>query len=305
LKKTLFHFFLLFLYISVNAQDPLTIDSVRTNKKIMSMTAHDYFFLLGDDFKKQATAPLKMKKKQFLHFGEFALITSGLLLSDAYIDKHANSIRDVNPFVKKTSPVITQLGGSYGIYTIGLVELYGLVFNDKKARVTALLASQSFITSSVWTWVGKLTAGRERPSAAYGNSRKPSGEWHGLFQSFQYIKENETIPGSSYDAFPSGHTATVFSIATVYAKMYNGNLSVPIVAYSIASLVGLSRLTEQTHWMSDVFVGAALGYLCGSQVVSNYRNSILYTTKKRKKKNIAISMDYYHHNFSAGINYKL
>jgi membrane-associated phospholipid phosphatase len=51
---------------------------------------------------------------------------------------------------------------------------------------------------------------------------------------------------------------------------YRDKPAVPVISYSAATLVGISRLTEQKHWASDVFAGALIGYLCGRQVVSHY-----------------------------------
>lgn len=305
MKKIFFYFLLLILHYTIHAQNSTSFDSIAKNKKISPLSVRDYCFLLGDDFQKQFTAPFRINEKQSIHFGEFTLITAGLILEDAKIDKRANKIVSTNSAVKKSSPVITQFGSNYGIYSAGVFELYGVVFNDKKAQVTGLLISQALITSGIWTRVGKLITGRERPSASYTNSHEPGGEWHGFFQCMEYIKKYKTLPGASYDAFPSGHTSTAFSIATVFAKMYDDKLAVPIIAYSAASLVGLSRLTEHAHWMSDVFVGAALGYLCGNQVVNNYRNYITNSAIKKRKRNISLSMDYYNKSFLTGINYKL
>jgi membrane-associated phospholipid phosphatase len=39
------------------------------------------------------------------------------------------------------------------------------------------------------------------------------------------------------------------------------------VAYGAATLVGFSRLTQQAHFPSDVFAGAALGYFISRDVV--------------------------------------
>ena len=71
-------------------------------------------------------------------------------------------------------------------------------------------------------------------------------------------------------AFPSGHTTAAFAAATVFAQEYRDRLWVSILSYSAASLIGLSRITENAHWASDVFAGAALGYVTGLQVVRNY-----------------------------------
>ena len=43
----------------------------------------------------------------------------------------------------------------------------------------------------------------------------------------------------------------------------------PITCYGLATAVGLSRLIEDDHWLSDVFVGAVVGYAIGKMVVRN------------------------------------
>jgi membrane-associated phospholipid phosphatase len=48
---------------------------------------------------------------------------------------------------------------------------------------------------------------------------------------------------------------------------------VPVLSYSAATLVGITRLTEHEHWASDVFVGGLIGYLCGKQVVSRFNET--------------------------------
>jgi hypothetical protein len=39
--------------------------------------------------------------------------------------------------------------------------------------------------------------------------------------------------------------------------------------YSLASLTAISRITESTHWLSDCFVGAIIGYY-GTKVVEKW-----------------------------------
>ena len=84
-----------------------------------------------------------------------------------------------------------------------------------------------------------------------------------------------------YDVYPSGHTAYAFSIATVFATQYSDIKAVPIISYSLATLVGISRLTEHQHWSSDVFVGALSGYLCGKKVVANFNKTHQSTLTSR------------------------
>jgi membrane-associated phospholipid phosphatase len=59
----------------------------------------------------------------------------------------------------------------------------------------------------------------------------------------------------------------------VFATQYSDHKAVPVLFYSAATLVGISRLTEHEYWGSDVFVGALLGYLSGKQVVKHYNKT--------------------------------
>jgi membrane-associated PAP2 superfamily phosphatase len=115
----------------------------------------------------------------------------------------------------------------------------------------------------------KLLTGRERPEAAYTLSKSEGGKWYGPYAQFDQDLALKK-PGSSFDSFPSGHTAMAFSIATVFASQYKNKKAIPVLCYSAATLVGISRLTEHKHWASDVFVGGLIGYLCGKQVVDHF-----------------------------------
>jgi membrane-associated phospholipid phosphatase len=61
-------------------------------------------------------------------------------------------------------------------------------------------------------------------------------------------------------SFPSGHAAGVFSVATVVATRYRNHRWVPWVTYAFATAISFSRVTTLSHFPSDVFLGAALGY---------------------------------------------
>ena len=62
-------------------------------------------------------------------------------------------------------------------------------------------------------------------------------------------------------SFPSGHTMAAFSLATVWAKERPRDRE---LAYALAALVGLSRMSLKQHWPSDVFFGAAIVSAAGN-----------------------------------------
>lgn len=69
--------------------------------------------------------------------------------------------------------------------------------------------------------------------------------------------------GSSDNAFPSGHTTQAFAAATFLSEEYKEQYPwMPYLAYSIASSVGIMRMANNRHYLSDVLFGAGLGILC-------------------------------------------
>jgi hypothetical protein len=42
--------------------------------------------------------------------------------------------------------------------------------------------------------------------------------------------------------------------------------------YGLAGFTGYQRIYDNKHWFSDVFVGAAIGYLIGNSIVDSEEN---------------------------------
>jgi membrane-associated phospholipid phosphatase len=79
--------------------------------------------------------------------------------------------------------------------------------------------------------------------------------------------------GSNYHSFPSGHTTQAFAAATFLHKEY-GHVSVwySIGGYTIASAVGICRILNNKHWLSDVLVGAGIGIFSTNLVYLTHQN---------------------------------
>jgi membrane-associated phospholipid phosphatase len=231
-----------------------------------------YFPSLIHNIGEQAAAPFRFRGKQLIYTGVAAGITTALIFADEDIDAWARTQKQKHRWVNASSPFISEFGSNYGLYVIAANGLISAAFKNEKGVQTSLLASQAFITSGIWTQIIKQLTGRERPKASYIFSHIEGGRWHGVFSKYLEISPDNRSK-MSYDAFPSGHTATAFSIATVFATQYSDIKPIPIICYSAATAVGISRLTEHEHWASDVFVGALIGYLSGKQVVRNFRRT--------------------------------
>jgi len=148
--------------------------------------------------------------------------------------------------------------GRVGPYLIAvpLLGAHGLIYKDKRSlRVAEELTAGLFLAQGI-TGSVKSACGRLRPY----ESDSP----------YRFFKK-----GTS---FYSGHAVTIWTFATILSKNYPrqdlGFIGVgrdihllPIISYSIASMVCLQRLYSDDHWASDVYFGALAGYSVGTLVV--------------------------------------
>jgi hypothetical protein len=244
-----------------------------------------YFTLLGSDLKQQVTAPFHAKPRDWARTAAVVAITGGVLLLDKPISRAAVDLRQKNTTVVNTSKFVTQFGGVYEVYTLAALGTYGFVFKNEKMRTTTLLATQAYLTSFVVFEAAKFLSGRQRPYYYNPENNSNKSLWHGPFYQFKKDANGNKPDSYSYTSFPSGHTTLAFAAATVYAMEYSDRPIVPILSYSAASLIGLSRITENKHWASDVLIGGILGHLIGRQVVNNYHRYAKLKSEAAKKKN--------------------
>lgn len=72
----------------------------------------------------------------------------------------------------------------------------------------------------------------------------------------------KTRPDGTAYSFPSGHTANAFAGATMLSIEYGDTYKwVPYVSYGVATGIGVMRMANNKHYISDVLFGAGLGIL--------------------------------------------
>ena len=114
---------------------------------------------------------------------------------------------------------------------------------DEKFLQTSEALIESEIITAVMTEGLKVSVGRKRPNG--DNNRFSS-------------------------SFPSGHVSACFALATTFDSIYGYKVGIPLYAFS--SFVGLSRLSDNKHFLSDVLFGAALGTAVGRGVASIHKD---------------------------------
>ena len=74
-------------------------------------------------------------------------------------------------------------------------------------------------------------------------------------------------PNGDENGWPSGHTSSSFTVATVMAEYYGPWVGVP--SYLLASFVGYERLDARNHDFNDVISGAFIGIAFGHAIAQN------------------------------------
>ena len=139
------------------------------------------------------------------------------------------------------------------LLTVGTYAV-GRIAGNHTVTDVGLHAAEALVSSAVATELVKGVAGRNRPYL-----RRADGDDFLVFGGFT---------GGGFTSFPSGHTSAAFSLAAVVDE--EGAVHWPHAArfvtpatYGLATLVGLSRIYKDRHWVSDVAVGALLGEYSG------------------------------------------
>jgi len=172
--------------------------------------------------------------------------TAGLIVADPhvmpYFRSHQKNLDDVNDAFDSLITTAEVIAVPTSLLIAGYAR------QDSYQVSTALLAGEAYADTAVVDLALKAVTRRMRPSDV------PPGA---SFEDTFFSGGKSPFKGSS---FPSGHAAGVFSVATVVATRYQNHRWVPWLGYSFATAISFSRVTTMSHFPSDVFLGAALGY---------------------------------------------
>ncbi len=172
-------------------------------------------------------------------------ITTGLMVTDRTASHEIT--RDSHP---RISNDFSNAGlGMFGL-TAGAMYITGIRTGNDHLHETGLLSMEAGVDALGVDEALKYAFLRQRPYEETGAGN--------FFQS----------GGSS---FPSTHATTAFALATVMAKEYPGPMT-QLLAYGTATAISLARIGGQQHFPSDVFVGAAMGYLIGRSVEKRHHD---------------------------------
>ena len=147
-----------------------------------------------------------------------------------------------DPFVARLGTIGNRLGDGLTLVLL-CAGLWGIGYLRKKkvwkqAGIDGLVAHG---LAGLATQILKHLIGRPRPRFTHQEAFEYGPSWQG-----------------GLDAFPSGHAAASFAVATVLARYFPEWRG---LWYGVAVFVGVARVVKGSHFPTDVLGGAVLGFL--------------------------------------------
>lgn len=240
--------FLLFS-VAVNAQSVAT-DSLKTAEPIAvtdSITQKKQFVVLD------TVAPYKFKYKQ--------LIIPAVLIGYGFIGLESDWLKGFNSQIKEevtedidkkiTVDDFSQYAPAAAVFALGAMGIKG----KHSMRDQGIIMATSYLMLSVTVLSLKSITHVERPD------------------------------GTSFNSFPSGHTANAFAGAELLWQEYKDkSIWYGISGYAVAAGTGIFRIVNNRHWLTDVAAGAGIGILSTKAAywLYPYMKNKLFPTASKK-----------------------
>lgn len=163
--------------------------------------------------------------------------------TSSWID-HWGTMRPLSRDVSYAGSIWSTAGISSGLYFIGKAT------KNKRLAETGRLSFEALLNSAAIVGVVKHITRRPRPNL---NNGEGTFFWGGR-------------------SFPSGHSSSAWSVATVVAYEYHDKPLVRYGAWGAAALVTTARYTGRYHFLSEVLLGSALGFYTGRFVYKEHHH---------------------------------
>ncbi len=221
------------------------------NKQKVNKYNFPEFFHEAGSYLKQ---PTKWKGGDLLKMSAIGVVTFSLMQVDEKIRRTALN----NPKYAKSLPmeIGKQWGGFFFIPITAVTLLtHGAISHNQTTKKLGFEIAEAVIFSETTTFISKGFIGRSRP---FTN--------HGAFDYHPF-----TFFNSPHNSFPAGHVGAAFALSSVLSKNVDSGF-LKVIAYIPAFLTAASRVYQDEHWTSDVFLGGSIGLLVGNWVVNLHEN---------------------------------
>ncbi len=184
----------------------------------------------------------KRHKYFFLPFTLFLLLGIGVLLLSNKGDFYLLVNRHHCTFGDYFFQYITHLG--HGLMYLPFIIIAILFFSYRDAIM--------LICNGIHLAIVINTAKR----LIFPDALRPKAFFQDISDQLYFI---DGLKINLFHSFPSGHTATAFSLATMLMLLYSKNRRIDLLLFILALLAGFSRIYLSQHFLEDVLVGSLIG----------------------------------------------
>lgn len=165
-------------------------------------------------------------------------------------------------------------GGSLAIQTTGPDDTiedslnHKTVFKEDVSDTFGALGNPAihFGAAGVWYLIGQQR--QDDKTYQVGRTLFSALTVNGLSTVAGKLASWDNSPNGEYFAFPSGHTSSTFTVASVMHQAYGPLAGVPL--YGLGVLVAVERLDSGEHYFSDVVMGGVMGLVIGHGIASEH-----------------------------------
>lgn len=213
---------------------------------------------------------IAVKQKAVIRFNYKQVIIPITLISYGIIGLESGQIKGVNSEIKAeaTEHIDKKITIDDFSQYLPIASLYGLsalgIKGKNSIKDKTIILATSYLLMGLTVNTFKNTASVERPD------------------------------GSSFNSFPSGHTATAFMGAELMYQEYKDiSIWYGISGYAVAAGTGVFRIYNNRHWLSDVLAGAGIGILSAKAGYWLYPITGKWFSKKNLKNTKTVLIQFY------------
>lgn len=206
-------------------------------------------------------SPIHADRDEWATFAASAALVGATLLIDDDVDRamlrHPSSVvmRGLEPFREAHKTELFNLGSGKRLQPLsGVLYVLGFAF-DSRALRDAGLGCASTQQANILVHHGSYALiSRERPRTANGDP---------------YLFELGAGPWSEH-SFYGGHAGNIMRCVTYWNERFDLGPAEPVL-YLLAVGVGLGRVADQRHWLSDTITGMLVGHAFGRVIARRVR----------------------------------
>ena len=206
-------------------------------------------------------SPLHADGGEWATFAASAALVGASLLIDDDVDRamnrHPSSVfmRGLEPFRETHDLELFNLGSGKRLQPIsGVLYLLGFAFDSRNLRDAGMGCASTQQASILVHHGSYAIISRERPLTANGD---------------QYKIELGKGPWSQH-SFYGGHAGNIMGCVTYWNERFDLGAAEPVL-YLLAVGVGLGRVADGRHWLSDTITGMLVGHAFGRVIARRAR----------------------------------